>query len=217
MPKKEGLSKRSGYYQTIAKVFIDLRGAPFFLSSKELDMVSQWEKSRIPLRVVLEGIRGSFERSRLRHGKRRKPYTLDYCNFFVLRAFESYKDRRVGQKDGKSSGEERRRAARILREVETFLSDLPGELHALKPVFSKLQQMLCRGRVTEEELEEAEEAIERLIVESPSEAQIENITAEIRAEFGKIRGAKFDEIFKIKAIKAMREKHKIPHVSPFYY
>jgi hypothetical protein len=216
MAKQEGLDRRSGYYQTIAKVFIDLRGAPFFLSSKELDMVRQWEERGIPLRVVLEGIRESFERPGHR-GKRRKPYTLDSCNSFVLRAFELYQDRCVGRKNTKSSGEEKKWRRRILREVERFLADIPEELHTLRPVYSKLQTKLSRGAVTEEELEKAEEAIERLIEKSLSAAQIQTITAEIRVEFGKIRGAKFDEIFRIKALKAKREKHKIPHVSPFYY
>ena len=217
MEKEEGLDRRSGYYQTIAKVFIELRGAPFFLSSKELDMVRQWEERGIPLRVVLEGIKGSFDRPGRCHGKRRKPYTLDHCNSFVLRAFNLYRDRCVGGKNAKASGEEKRWGTKILREVERFLADLPEELHTLRPIFSELQEKLSRGEATEEELEKAEEAIERLIEECLSAAQIRTISAEIRAEFGKIRGDKFNEIFRIKVLKAKREKHKIPHVSPFYY
>jgi hypothetical protein len=180
-------------------------------------MVRQWEERGIPLRVVLEGIRGSFERTGLRFGKRRKPYTLDYCNSFVLRAFELYEDRCIGEKMKAAPGEDKKRASRILREVERFLAHLPEELHILKPVFLKLREKLSGGKVTEEELERAEEAIELLIEESLSEELIETVTAEIRAEFGKIPGTKFDEIFRIKVLKATREKHKIPHVSPFYY
>lgn len=217
MAKKDGLDRRSGYYQSIAKFFIELRGTPFFLSSRELDIVRQWEEIGIPLRVVLEGIKGSFEQPGYRQGKRRRPYTLDYCHSFVSRAFEQYEDRRVGQKKVKAFGGEKGRETKILREVERFLADIPEALHTLRPIYSRLYKKLSGGKATEEELEKAQETIERLIEESLSAAQTETITAEIQSEFGKISGAKFDQIFRIKALKAEREKHKIPHVSPFYY
>jgi hypothetical protein len=217
MAKDEGMERRSRYYQTIAKVFIERRGAPLFLSSKELDLVSQWEKRGIPLRVVLEGIRASFERPEPRFRKRRKPHTLDYCNTFVLRAFDQYRDRCVGQKREEIPGEEERWETRVRREVERFLADFPEDLIALRPIFQDLQGKLSSGKANEEELENAEEAIDRLIEENLSASQIRTITAEISAEYGRIRGVKFDEIFRVKAVKAIREKHKIPHVSPFYY
>lgn len=217
MVKKGRLDQRSGYYQTIAKFFIEERGAPFFLSSKELDIVSRWEKMNIPLRVILEGIKRSFERSRHRLRKRRKPYTLDYCHSFVLEAFKQYEERWVGQKKQDASGGRQGRERRILVEVEKFLEDIPEGLLLLKPVYTKLYKKLSGGKVTEEELEKAEETIERLIEESISAEQAETITAEILFEFGVKSGAKFDHIFRIKAVKAKRKKYQIPHVSPFYY
>jgi hypothetical protein len=217
MAKKNGLDKRSGYYQTIAKFLIDLRGAPFFLSSKELDFVRQWEERNIPLRIVLEGIRGCFEQRSYRQKKRHGPYTLDCCHSFVLRAFDLYQDRKVGQKRANVFAGDKERKTKILFEVEKFLSDIPEELHTLRPIYARLHKKLVSGKATEEELEGAEEAIERWIEENLSAAQAETITAEIRSEFGKRRGVEFDQIFRIKAVKAEREKHKIPHVSPFYY
>jgi len=217
MTKKNGFDRRSGYYQTIAKFFIDLRGAPFFLSSKELDIVSQWEERSIPLRIVLEGIRGSFEQRGYRKRKRQRPYTLDFCHSYVLGAFELYKDRRVGQKRTKTFREDKERKKKILFEIERFLADIPEELLTLRPIYSRLQKKLANGKTTEEELERAEETIERLIEENLSVAQSEKIAAEIRSEFGKLIGDKLDQIFRIKAIKTERGKHKIPHVSLFYY
>lgn len=217
MAKKNGLDRRSGYYQSIAKFFIDLRGAPFFLSSKELDIVRQWEEKSIPLRIVLEGIRGSFEQHGYRQGKRQKPYALDYCHSFVLRAFDLYQDRRVGQKRTNAFTGDKERKTKILFEVERFLADIPEELHTLRPIYTRLHKKLASGKATEKELEKAEDTIERLIEEGLSAVQIETVAAEIRSEFGKVSGAKFDQIFRIKALKAEREKHKIPHVSPFYY
>ena len=216
MAKEEGLDSRSRYYQTIAKVFIELRGAPFFLSPKEVNRVKQWEEEGIPLRVVLEGIKGSFERPQIRRGIRYKPYSLDSCNAFVERAFDLYRERRVGRKNEKAS-RGKKWEPRLLREIEKFLASDPEKLRALKPLYQDLRGKLLEGEATEKELERAEEAIERVIEKSLSVAQTKTITQEIWAEFGKIRGAQFDEIFRIKALKTMREKHKIPHVSPFYY
>jgi hypothetical protein len=215
MAKKDGFERRSGYYQTIAKYFIELRGAPFILSSKELDIIRRWEEIGIPLRVVLEGIRGRFEKRSYGQGKRRRP--LDYCHPFVMRAFDLYKDRRIGQKKANAFKGEKERKKKILLEIEKFLSDLPKELYPLRPIYSKLHKELSGGNATDEVLEKAEETIERLIEENISTARTETITAEIISEFGKIGGDKFNHIFRIKALKAEREKHKIPHVSPFYY
>lgn len=217
MAKKDRLDRRSGYYQTIAKYFIDLRGAPFFLSSKELDLIRQWEEKGIPLRVVLEGIQRSFEPLRYSRKRRRKPYTLDFCHSSILRAFDLYRDRRVGQKVAKSHAKDKRRERKILLEVERFLAVIPEEHHNLKPIYLKLHRRLSLGKATEEELEEAEEAIEGLIEENLSPGQVKRIITEIRSEFGMIGGTELEQIFRIKALKAEREKHKIPHVSPFYY
>jgi hypothetical protein len=128
-----------------------------------------------------------------------------------------YRDRRIGGKNANTSGDEKGWRTKILREVERFLEDMPEELRTLGSVFSELQKSLSGGEATEEELEKAEETIERLIEESLSASQVQTITEEIRAEFGEVRSDKFNEIFRIKALKAKREKHKIPHVSPFYY
>lgn len=217
MVKKDRMDRRSGYYQTIGKFFIDLRGAPLFLSSKELAIISQWEERDIPLRIVLEGIKESFERPGYRPGKRRKPYTLEHCHSFVLRAFEQYEERRVGQNKVEAFGGEKGRETKILVEVERFLEDIPEELHTLRPIYLRLHTQLSGGKATEEDLDKAEETIERLIEESLSMAQVKTITAEILAEFGMNNGPKFDQIFRIKVLKAKRERHKIPHVSPFYY
>jgi hypothetical protein len=215
--KKNGLAKRSVYYQTIAKFFIDLRGAPFFLSSKELDIVSQWEEKEIPLRTVLEGIKESFEQRRPRQTKPKKPLTLNFCHPNVLRAFDLYKDRQVGQKRTNSFSTDKERKEKILAEIEKFLTDIPEEVRILRPIYSVLYKKLSSGKATEEELEKAEESIERLIVDNISTPQADSITAEIRSEFGKVSAEKMDQIFRIKTLKAEREKHKIPHVSLFYY
>jgi hypothetical protein len=217
MADRDQMDRRSSYYRTVAKYFFEQRGAPFFLSSKEFSRICQWEEMNIPLRVVLEGLKGSFERCRGRAGRRRKPHTLDYCHPFVLEAFQQYIERRVGSKENDSHGGKKDREKKILVEVERFLNEIPDQLCVLKPVYSRLKKKLAAGTITEEDLEKAEDTIERLMTENLSPEQTKAITAEIVEEFGIRRNREFDQIFGIKAIKTVREKYKIPHVSPFYY
>ncbi len=217
MADRDRIDRRSSYYRTVAKYFFEQRGAPFFLSSKEFNRICQWEEMDIPLRVVLEGLKRSFERRRRRAGGRRKAHTLDYCHLYVLEALQQYTERRVGSREKDSCGGRKNRKKKILVEVERFLNEIPAEMWALKPVYSRLKKKLATGTISEEDLEKAEDTIERLITENVSPEQRRAITAEIVEEFGACSNREFDQIFGIKAIKASREKYKIPHVSPFYY
>lgn len=211
------MEKRSRYYQTIAMFFFEQRGAPFFLSSKEFDTVSGWEKMNIPLRVVLEGIKASFEGRKHKTNRRRHPYTLDHSHAAVIKAYAQHKERQVGRKAADFKAQKESRDKKIRVEVERFLKDIPESLNDLQPVYARILKRLTVRTITEEELEEAEDVIEEIIVRNAPPGQKRIIGAEITQEFGVRRGKKFDQIFRMKVVKSMREKFKIPHVSPFYY
>ena len=94
MEKKQ--RARNRYFQEIAHEFLKSRGAPFFLSSKDLDLIAAWEKMGIPLRVALEGVDRAFENYRAKTAARPKILSLAFCKNQVLKAFEQYKERKVG-------------------------------------------------------------------------------------------------------------------------
>ena len=60
------ISDQSEYYRRIAKEFLQRRGAPFFLSPRDMAVIAGWEARRVPLAAVLEGIDRAFERSKSR-------------------------------------------------------------------------------------------------------------------------------------------------------
>ena len=207
--------KRSRYFQSIARHFLKSRGAPFFLSSKELDLIETWEKMRIPLQVVLEGIDRAFDNNRLKRVRKRKAFSLAFCNLQVLKAFDQFRDRRVGTKIRVVGKEEKRKKAKA--EVTKFLDSIPCEIDYLREVFSQVLRLLSRKNINEEELEQKEREIETLLFERSLDTEKEKVKKKILAEYKFTEGEELQRIFKLRLLKHLREIYKIPYVSLFYY
>lgn len=212
---KKGEREQEEYFQSIARYFFKLRGAPFFLSSKELDLVTRWEEMEIPLRVVLEGIERAFESFKSRPSKRAKIQTLAFCELQVLRAFEQHRERRVGRIRKRLDREEKREQAR--REVQKFLKTLAPGIDYLREAYSRAREMLSQRQVDEEELERAEAEIEALLWEHSSEEERSRVKRELRQEFEFKNEDEFLRIFRIKLVKLLRDRYKIPYISLYYY
>lgn len=208
------MDNRSYYFQTITRVFLELRGAPFFLSSKELTLIEQWETAGIPLRVALEGIKQSFgTRKKTQKAPRRKVLSLAFCEPQVKEAFALFRDREVGRKKMGIFNEKKKKAIRI--SITQFLSETPQEAGWLKLPFQKVLDSLAR--LSEEELEKADGEIEDILVKKATPLDIKEIKKAALAEFPEATGKESQRIFRILLIKHMRDKYKIPHVAPYFY
>ncbi len=206
---------RSRYFQEIAQAFFDLRGAPFVLSSRDMSVISSWEEMGIPLPVVLEGVRRAFESSRKRQAGRRKMSSLSYCNAEVLKAFLEFKDRRVGRRSKEIFREEKKKKASI--EVDRFLMSLSPEVGWLKDIYAEARRVLGRKMVNEDALEKMEGEVEELILRNAPEADKTEVEKRIQAECRARPGPEARDIYKIRLVKLIREKYKIPRLSLFYY
>lgn len=215
MPLEMKNEKRSRYFQSISRHFLKFRGAPFFLSSKELDLIETWEKMKIPLPVVLEGIDRAFEKNRLKRVRKRKILSLAFCNLQVLKAFEQFRDRRVGTKIKVVGKEERRKKAKA--EVTRFLENIPCEIDYLREVFSQVLRLLSLKNIDEEELEQKEREIEVFLFEKSLNKEKEEMKKKILAEYEFAEEEEFQRIFKLRLLKHLREMYKIPYVSLYYY
>jgi len=207
--------QRSEYFQSIARYFFKQRGAPFFLSSTELNLVEKWEKMEIPLFVVLEGIKRAFDNYIRKPGRKTKIQTLAYCENQVLNAFDQYRDRRVGGERERKGRIEKRNRARA--EIKKFLDTLPGQIGYLKDAYSRAQRLLSHRHVDEEELERIEGEVEGLIWEHSSEEERERVKTDVRAEYKIKEKEEFLRILRMKLVKALRDRYKIPYISLFYY
>ena len=212
MEKKR--DKTSLYFQTIAGFFFEQRGSPFFLSSKELDIIASWEEMEIPVQVVLDGINESIAYHRRRPGRRKKIHSLVFCRAFVLRAFEAYKERKVGKI--RKSSREMDKKIKLKKAVERFLNSYPEEIKDISEIFSRVKDMLSR-EVDEENLETLEQQLERLLVKKTSGSVVERIRKEVIEEFKDRKEQERIRILELKIIQYMREKYKIPHISLYYY
>jgi hypothetical protein len=211
--KRENL--RSEYYQAIARYFYKQRGAPFFLSSRELDLIEKWEKMEIPLPVVLEGIKRAFDNYMRKPGRKTKIQTLAYCENQILKAFDQHRDRRVGNERKRLERTEKKSRARA--EIKKFLDTLPGQIGYLKDAYSQAKKLFSQGPVDEEELERIEGEVENLIWEHSLEEERERIKRHVRTEYKIEEEEELSRILRIKLVKALRDRYKIPYISLFYY
>jgi len=205
----------SKYFQSIALHFFKHRGAPFFLSSKELDYIARWEKMGIPLHTVLEGIERSFEIYRPKPGRKAKIHSLAFCDLQVLKAFEQDRERKVGHK--KRIVERHEKRGRAKAEVERFLAKIPHQISYLKEAYSLAQKVLSQSHVDEEELERMEGKIEELLWKNSLDEEQERVKSGVLKDYEFKQEEEFERIFKIKLIKVLRDKYKIPYISLFYY
>jgi len=79
MPKE-----REQYYQSIARHLISLRGSPFYLSAREMEIIESWESQGIPLSTVLEGLKQGYAAFRVRKAGRGRKFSLLHCQKHVF-------------------------------------------------------------------------------------------------------------------------------------
>ena len=206
---------RSQYFQTVTRFFLKHRGAPFVLSAREVDVIKSWEDQGIPLRAVLDGLRQFFSRPSFRPHRSRGAVPLIRCNSAVLAAFELYKGRRVGEKQPKRI--QKNKHILIKKEILDFLTALPEEISSIKQDFEAVLEILGSGGGDEEELDRIEDRIDKKLLNFADKVLRIRIKEEVIQEYGKAGPQEMDRIFVLKLTKCLREKYKVPHVSPFYH
>lgn len=211
MQKEEETSR---YFQSVTRCFLQFRGAPFFLSSKEFDTIREWQNMGIPLHIVQEGIKDSFMAQRKKTGRKRKIISLTFCHPFVLRGYEAHRERKVGGKKRPLRQEDKRKE--LKKAVEGFLKTCPDDFPKLRQVFFRALTLVSQGS-DEALLEDLENEVEKLVLEMVSESEREKIRNEVEAEFGDTGSQERERIQQLKVIKRTREKYAIPHISLFYY
>jgi hypothetical protein len=207
--------EQSLYFQKIARHFLSRRGAPFFLSAKDLDLISSWEEAGLPLPVVLEGIEKAFDSYRLRQRKADKVLSLSFCNTQVSKAFQQHRERRVGGSQKIVSRQEKR--GRLQAEIERFLAHLPAEVEFLKEIYQEARQKIAGTDAIDEAMEDLDGRVERLLLASAAEEDRDRVKKEIRADGRRLAKDELTRVMSIQLVRHLRNKYKIPYLSPFYY
>lgn len=205
----------SRYFREVAARFLARRGAPLFLSAKDLDLISSWEKAGIPPAVVLEGIDRSFESGRRRGTAGGKVLALSFCAAEVLRGFERVRDRRVGANRAPQARRDPRAAVRSAAEV--FLAAVPEPVSKLTALFREALAKLEDAGLTDEEAEALDARVDAIIVSTARSAERDALRAAVRAEHRALPAAEVARAADVRLVKQRREAHRIPYFAPYYY
>ena len=170
---------------------------------------------KVPLPVVLEGIKRAFENYLRRPGRKAKIQTLAYCEPQIFKAFDQHKERRVGSR--RKTVERAEKQIRARTEIKRFLDALPDQIDYLKEAYSRAQRLLSQSRVDEEELERIEGEVEELIWGHSSKEARGRAQKDIRSEYNVEEREEFLRILRLKLVKTLRDRYKIPYISLFYY
>jgi hypothetical protein len=205
---------RSGYYQSIARAFLERRGAPFLLSPRDQALIAAWEAKRIPLRVVLEGIGRAFDALRSR-GRETRGISLGRCERQVDEAFAQHRDRRAGGRPGTEARPGKTGRAR--REIEKALRGLPPEDGQVAGLLGAALALLDAPEPDEAALERIDAEVEELLWAAATDDEKAAAEAAARGERrGRPRAGLADAVRR-SVVKEARARRRVPHVCLFYY
>jgi len=208
-------SAQSRYYRTIAREFIRRRGAPFILSPKDLELIAEWERMKIPLESVLMGIERAFEGRKIHSLEGSRIMALSFCRNQVLKAYGQHRDRKAGA--DRKEGRREAKKDRIAREIQGFLAHCPPEAAGFRDLLEKALRLVTAPEFDEAELENLDEKIDKRIRDLATPADRNEVMKTLREEFPRKRNEELDEILETKLLKSIRDKYRVPYVSPFYY
>src|SRR4030042_4650969 len=205
---------QSQYYQTIAREFFRSRGAPFFLSPKDVGLIAHWEKLRVPLDAVLEGMEIAFENLR-KGGRSAKSLNLGFCEYQVLKAFDRHAERKAGGARKPVSRDEKRN--KLVREIERFLAAVPQGLEGLRVSFERALILVRTAEAGEQELERLDDEVDEALWRGASPEEKGELRRDAVTEFAGKRGLDLEEVVRTRLVKTRRDRHKVPYISLFYY
>lgn len=211
---KETRTNKESYYQTIAREFIGRRGAPFYLSPKDVALIEGWEKAGVPLNTVLEGMDKAIENFR-KGGRPAKALTLASCEFQIMKAFGQHAERKAGGTRKTVTRADKKK--RLAKEIERFLAAVPAGLETVATKCREALGILAGPGSDEEMLEALDEAVDEALALAASEEDRERVRNDVRGEFAGRRRLDLKGIERTKLVKSLRDKYKVPYLSLFYY
>jgi hypothetical protein len=199
------------YFKTISRAFFARRGAPFFLSARDLALVGEWESRGIPLAVVLEGLERAFDGGGAGRRPQGKVLSLAFCGPQVEKAFARHLDRRAGSATRVAPRSEKR--DRAAAEAARFLNNVPPGLETLRPFYESAGSILASAPPDEEALERLDERVDETLVGlAPGEER-----AAAERDAAKSRARDRAALAATLLAKTMRTRHRVPYLSLYYY
>ena len=207
---------QSGYYQAIARAFLERRGGPFLLSPKDQAAIAGWEAKRIPLRVVLEGIGRTFDGLRAR-GRGTKGISLGFCERQVDEAFAQHRDRAAGRRKAPQADGRIDKSERARREIGKALEALPADDIEIKRLLEAALACLSALPTDAAALERIDAEIEDVLWVRATAAEKAAAEAVVRKGPKGRKPAGLDGLVRRQVVMTARGGRRIPHASLYYY
>ncbi|MGB8959903.1 MAG: hypothetical protein WCC00_12920 [Candidatus Aminicenantales bacterium] len=209
-------SAQSGYYQEIARAFLERRGGALVLSPKDQSAIAVWEEKRIPLSVVLEGVGRTFDRLKAR-GRATRPVSLAFCDREVEAAFAQHRDRAAGRKKAPDVAARSDKKDKARREIAKALEAPAAADPEMTRLLRSALEVLSAPRPDAAALEPIEAEIEEALWTGATAAEKAAAAAET-AKMARGQGsAGLEETVRRRVIMAARLRRRVPHVSLHYY
>lgn len=191
----------ASYGTRVEEAFIEERGTPFFLLSKDWQLIRGWREGGVPSDTVIRGLRGAFEKKRSR-GDASKISSLSYCANAIEVLWEMERRGLVGAHGPKSGGQsEPFEATGRLRELSDALREAEGEAlpsgadpSLVAAAFRAAHEALgaldpAAGlEILEEALGKAEKALVKKLEKALGEVERESLARAVEEEAGDMTG-----------------------------
>ena len=209
-------SAQSGYYQEIARAFLERRGGALVLSPKDQSAIAVWEEKRIPLGVVLEGIGRTFEGLKAR-GRATRQVSLAFCDREVEAAFAQHRDRAAGRKKAPGVAARSDKNDKARREIAQALDAPSAADPEIVRLLRSALEALSAARADAAALERIEAEIEEALWTGATAAEKAAAAAETAKPAKGQSSAGLEETVRRRVIMAARLRRRVPHVSLHYY
>jgi hypothetical protein len=177
-------------------------------------LIARWEKARVPLDAVLEGMERAFENYR-KGGRPAGALTLAFCDYQVEKAFAGSRERRAGGTRKTAPRDAKRE--RLREEIGRFLGKVPAGLEALAAPFAAARAALDDPVAGEEGLEALDDTVDEALWRAAPEGEKARVRKDALAGLAGKRAPDLEDVARMRLVKAMRERHKVPYLSLYYY
>ncbi len=141
--------------------------------------------------------------------------TLAFCEYQVGKALAGRRERRAGGTRKTAPRDAKRESLR--REIARFLEEVPPGLDALAGTFAAARAVLDDPGAGEEGLEGLDDRVEEALWQAAPEAEKARARKDVRAGHSAKRSLDLEDVARTKLVKEMRERHKVPYLSLYYY
>jgi len=209
------------YYQTVEEFFVSHRGDPLFLSNADWNLVRQWRRAGLPLRVVLRGIKDALDAHAHGWSRGRKVGSLAYCAGEVDAARERWERAlSLGRDEGAGAADA---LGGFARQLDTAAAGLPAPAGQLALAIAAELREADPGASLERLtafLAEREARLVALLAAAEPEAQRAAREAEVDAVLAPWRGrmpARVVEQLRADSLaRRLLERHALPRLSLFH-